>query len=680
MTGRIKKLPKAVYDLIAAGEVVTAPLSVVRELTENAIDAGATRITVEIEDGGIRRVRVTDNGIGIAAEELPLAFAPHATSKIEAAEDLGAIRTLGFRGEALASIAAVAQVTVETKTKDAETGVKQQITATEAGPLLPVGIETGTALTVESLFFNLPARRKNLNAPRTEAARIVDFLSKAAVCYPQIGFRLLSSGSLLFATRGDGDRFSAITTVYGTGVAATLVALPEQTPDGGNPAALRLSGYIADPTGLRATRKGQILFVNGRAVGSAVADRAIDRAYREFAEPGRFPVTFLFLEIDPAFVDVNVHPAKSEVAFANDREVEEFIETTLKDTLVSAKSIPTLRQGRAASADPIFRLRANPAPTGDRTSDAPLFYANADKTTSQSDTQPEFPEETLLVSTSGGEADEIESVDINLLLSNNQSEYPTGEMEAPPATPGRDPGTGPRKTIAREENPDWDMLYHAEQQQNGLPEQLQNTLSIASLQVVASLFATYLLATTGDTVYLIDQHAAHERINYERFLKASREAEPPRQFLLTPHLFTLPAAARPHSEPLFSFLERLGYEIDEFGEDTFAARSFPAFLSQEEAIAFLNEALAEDPALDGTSLRSAAALDGTSPESHAQEERLVMRACKASVKANRILTPEETAALLRDLAACDNPYTCPHGRPVFLKLSKGDLERMFKRA
>ncbi|MDR3304832.1 MAG: DNA mismatch repair endonuclease MutL, partial [Clostridiales Family XIII bacterium] len=361
---RIKQLPRQVYDLIAAGEVVTSPLSAAKELVENAVDAGASRIWAEIEEGGIALIRVSDDGTGIEPKDLPLAFAPHATSKINDADDLGRIATLGFRGEALASIAAVAEVEMVTKTAGSESaaGSRIQIRGGEALKIEKIGADMGTTVTVSDLFFNIPARLKHLNAPRSEGAKIVDYLSRMAISYPNIAFRLISNGTVLFATRGAGDRLAAITTVYGTGVAAFLIGVTGVDSDLG----MSLEGYIAGPNGLRKSRKGQVLFVNGRSVKNPAIDAAIDRAYKEFAEPGRFPFTFLFLKVNPADVDVNVHPAKNEIAFADAAMAGEFVEKTIRAALVSERSVPTLslrgRGRRRAGADDTFRLQpdANP--------------------------------------------------------------------------------------------------------------------------------------------------------------------------------------------------------------------------------------------------------------------------------------------------------------------------------
>ncbi|MDR1815439.1 MAG: DNA mismatch repair endonuclease MutL [Clostridiales Family XIII bacterium] len=680
---RIRQLPREVYDLIAAGEVVTAPLSVVKELVENSIDAGATRIVVEIEEGGISLIRVSDNGCGIASADLPLAFAPHATSKISVAEDLSQIFTLGFRGEALASIATVARVTLVTKAANAPAG-SPGVRVTVAGGIEessePAGAETGTSVTVADLFFNLPARRKHLNAARSEAAKVVDFCSRMAVCYTEIAFRLVSNGTVLFATRGNGDRLAAITTVYGTGVAAALVAVDAEDAKAGGrmpplrlgaldaSAGMRLSGYVSDPTGLRKSRRGQVLFVNGRSVRNAAVDAAIDRAYREFAEPGRFPVSFLFLSVDPTAVDVNVHPAKSEVTFFDAAAVGDFIEAAVRGALASERGIPRLRlPGRKGAADRTFRM-------GDGTAPAPesaLPRGGSEDEGADARAVADGDNGIGRVATDGGHGAQVASLDVGALLSFRETPVEFGG--ARDSARGSDAAAFPA-SAASVEAPAVGFLEPPETVTNAAAEPAPAALAIDRLRVLASLFATYLLAADGDSFYIIDQHAAHERVNYEKFLRGVREKEPQRQALLTPYLFTAPASAHADFERLLPQLARLGYEIDEFGDDgTYAARTFPAFLSHAEGAAFLTELLGE---ADAYSLKK----NPTPADNAALTERLILRACKTSVKANDALTEPETAQLLNDLQNCENPYTCPHGRPVFLKLTKSDIERLFKRA
>ncbi|MCL1896187.1 MAG: DNA mismatch repair endonuclease MutL [Clostridiales bacterium] len=647
---RIRQLPKEVYDLIAAGEVVLAPVSVVKELVENSLDAGASRITIEIKGGGIGMVRVYDNGSGIAREDIGLSFMPHATSKLGSAEDLSRIATLGFRGEALASIAAVSAVTMVTKAEGEETGTRADIEGGSGLVLSQAGADRGTDITVRQLFFNIPARKKHMGGERTEGRKIGEYLAKAAVSRPGSAIRLISDSALVFATLGNGDRLAAIASAYGSKTAENLLPVLAIS------SSMRLEGYISGALGLRGNRKGQHVFVNGRPVENAAAiESAVSRAYREFAEPGRFPVVFLFLSVDTEMVDVNVHPAKSEVSFAEAEKVGAFVEDAIREMLLSGRAIPRLRAPLAKTTGSAFTLK------------------------------PEAEAGATLVSTSGGAGEKVVAVDIEELLPGSGASAhgapdeksgvhyggagPGGEASACGAPEGKT-GTGDSKSIMYTTHDEG----ASQGRRPGLSENTGDThyeasFNIGGLQVLAALFATYILATDGDMFYIIDQHAAHERVNFERFLSAAEKGGAAAQGLLTPYLFTLPATLKGLAGHL-EFFAKLGYEIDEFGDRTWAARTFPAYITYEEAEAFMLETLAAigDEKNAGEGISGAAV------------ERVMMRACKASVKANRGLSGEEGAALLEALSGCANPYTCPHGRPVFLKLSRADIERLFKRA
>ena len=614
----IKQLTKEVYDLIAAGEIVLAPVSVVKELVENSLDAGADRVSVDIKAGGTERVRVTDNGSGIAYEEVELAFMPHATSKLSSIDDLSSIETLGFRGEALASIAAVSKVTMVTKTRDEESGSRAEAEAGAGITITRTGTDTGTDVIVERLFFNVPARRKHLSGVRAEERSIIEYLSKAAVSRPDVAFRLVSDAKLVFSTSGAGDRLASIAAAYGSKAAQNLIRLGSGTES------IRLDGYISGTLGLRSNRKGQHIFVNDRPVKNTAIETAVSRAYREFAEPGRFPVVFLFLIVDPDMIDVNIHPAKSEVSFIDPYEISDFVEKSILEVLISEQAIPRLSSHGFRRHDPVFDLEAKPRSE----------EKNVD----------------TIVSTSGGKEEKTESVDINSLLSSIEMDNNINKGYDNHYLQSKDMLDDKKFQLFKED----------------IEDHYDNTLVIHDLVPLTTLFATYILATAGVSVYIIDQHAAHERINYERFTEAYEKGETAMQTLLTPYLFTPPVSTGDLTQYVDLF-GRLGYEIDEFGENTWAARTFPAFFTTEESEGFLLEsieALGEEKA----GISAAAA------------ERIMKRACKASVKANRILSDEEIEALLSDLSVCRNPYTCPHGRPVFIKLTLADIERLFKRA
>ena len=719
---RIKQLPKEIYDLIAAGEVVLGPVSVVKELVENCFDAGATRIIAEITEGGIERIRVSDNGAGIEGDDIELAFMPHATSKLKVeeygegsgeyknAEALANIETLGFRGEALASIAAVSSVTLSTKTKSEDIGVSARIEGGSALQLTPAGMDAGTDVIVQNLFFNIPARKKHLGDSRTEGRKIAEYLSKAAVSFPDVAFRFISDGSLVFATLGNGDRLSAIAAVYGSKTAEILIPVSESREG------MSLEGYVSGVLGLRRNRKGQHFFVNQRPVANPLIEASISRAYREFAEPGRFPVAHLFLTITPALVDVNVHPAKNEVSFANPAEVSDFVYKSILDLLRSGNVIPKLRAPGLGNAAPGFSFPLEDGGESVRNRNGGWESYTDRNSSSDEDSKSNgdwaqngdsgergcrvgagFIEETR-VSTSGGGGERVNMVDINDLLSSNQvvDSNILSSSTAKSPDPGAEAATGYENTDRRS-NPvyedtglapgtDYDATgrgsqYGYEEVGRGWPgmgfaeveagRYYFETLKIEGLQILACLFATYVLASDGDVFYIIDQHAAHERINYERFRKAISKGDVEMQGILIPYLFTPPATIG-NMASYIEFFEKIGYQIDEFGSNTWAVRTFPAFIGYTEGEAFFLECLETLGESDSSSGKG-------QPVNEASLERVIRRACKASVKANMNLSENECHMLLESLAQCENPYTCPHGRPVFLKLTKKDIERLFKR-
>ncbi|MDR0852755.1 MAG: DNA mismatch repair endonuclease MutL [Clostridiales Family XIII bacterium] len=647
MSNRILQLDRVLYEQIAAGEVVTAPVSVVKELCENSIDAGATEVTIEIRGGGKELIRISDNGIGISADDVSLAFAPHSTSKIAAAADLDSIETLGFRGEALSSIAAVSKVKMITKTSFADVGTLVLIEGGEVPKIEGVGADTGTVISVTELFYNVPARQKFLKSNAAETTKIVDFVSRLAIAYPSIKIKLISDGAALFSTLGNGSLLNTITSVYGSGVTNTLLEVNAESAHG----KMTLSGYISNATGSRKTRRNQVLFVNGRAVSNKLLTSAIDSAYKEFAEGGKFPVVYLFLTLPPRELDVNIHPSKLEVAFADNGAVRDFVERSLFGALSSEKGIPRLVKNAFLLKD-------------DGGVDHPVSFA---ATPPKEGNVPEVKISDLFKRDSGAGAGmtkvddtvvDHNKLQLGRIVDNLEANIIDYSLYHNILQSNEDIDSAADNIFIRENT---DAKYN-------------ETLDIAGLSVIATLFATYILASNGDSFYIIDQHAAHERINYEKFLRSYNDREVLTQELLNLHTFTVPAVAIPHIDSYISFLKRLGYDIEEFGENTYATSTFPSFMSFDEAEVFLTDILSLRP----EDLNAAMNSDVKGPNSDV--DRIIMRACKSSIKANRKLSDVEIAALLGELGACDNPYTCPHGRPVFLKLTKAEIERMFKRS
>lgn len=617
----IRILKPDIANKIAAGEVITGPSAVVKELVENAVDAGADRITVEIRAGGKEYIRVSDNGSGIPAEEVELAFEKHATGKIVTEEDLENIGTLGFRGEALGSIATVSDLEMITRTAGETAGIRllmEQGTVTEKKP---IGCEQGTTVTVMHLFYNTPARLKFMKSDRAEAALVSDFLSKAAIAYPEIKFKFISNDRILFNTRGQGDGLAAIMTVYGGTLSGKLIPVENETADG----TMSLRAYMADPMENRASRKMQIFFVNGRLVHDKTIEDAVAAAYKGRMFAGRYPVIFLFLETTPDKLDVNIHPSKDRVRFYDHERVMAFIRDSLIQGLATKDLVPELHV-----------MAESPVPDEKAKNDA--FTASSADTVNDAAADNK-PFKTAITGSQGGvkeipygRAAVQEEVDLTALLKDLRTEKKEEAVKAETAA-----------DIRNETAP------------------LDRPFEFALLTPMGILFDTYIAAKDDDCLYLIDQHAAHERILFEQIMKGFRERLGESQMLLVPEVFETSTSDDAWTEKL----RKIGFEIEDFGPGSFKIRAVPLSFTDIDVTRFLEDYVLEYENGDtiGEDLY----------------DRIATMACKAAVKANDRLKDEEVAALLKDLAACANPFSCPHGRPTFLRMKKSEIERDFKR-
>jgi len=575
----IRILPEHIASQIAAGEVIERPASVVKELVENALDAGADTITIEVLGAGKRLVAVTDNGTGIPREELGLAVSRHATSKLTRAEDLFRIATLGFRGEALASIGSVSRLTVESRTADAEAGAKLRVDGGGLGSVGAIGMPPGTRIMVQDLFYNVPARLKFLKTDTTERRNIEALATRYALAYPHVRWKLVIDGKPSLQTSGSGDPREVLASLYGVAVAKQMLAV-EFSEEG-----YHIHGFISPISLTRANRREITVFVNGRWVKDTAVTAAIIRAYHTLLMVGRFPIVVLFLELPAEVVDVNVHPAKAEVRFREGDLVFSRVQRAVKRALLAYSPMPeieprgwwgTARPAEEKEIDPAWRMTA-----------------------------------------------EIQPVD---------------EPETVPSQPRIHIHTGEEET-------------------GGLP----------LLRLVGQVAATYLVAEGPDGLYLIDQHAAHERVLFESLMAQQGEDQVASQALLTPVNVSLPPEkARTLAESL-PVLAGLGFEVESFGPNTFTVRAIPALLTGGDPEAALN-ALVEDFEEDETPLASA------------KEAMITARICKRmAVKGGQSLSGEEQSALLRGLERCQSPRTCPHGRPTMIHLSADLLERQFGR-
>ena len=579
----IHPLPPELISQIAAGEVVERPASVVKELVENSLDAGARAITVTVQGAGKRLIEVADDGHGIPADELPLAVARHATSKLATADDLFRIHTLGFRGEALASIASVSRFTITSRPAEADTAARLRIEGGRPlGGIEPVGAPVGTTVTVEDLFYNVPARRKFLKADATEKRRIDALLTRYALAYPMVRFRLVQDGRVALQTSGRGDRREVLAALYGPETARRMLAVDDAAPD------LTIHGFISPPDITKSHRREIVFFVNGRPVQDTTLSAALLKAYHTLLMVGRYPLAVLFLQMPPEEVDVNVHPTKAEVRFRNPDAVFRAVRHAVRRTLLAYTPIPD--------------LDLPPAPTE--------------------------PRPTWLES------------------------EPSTPWAAPPPEAGQSPAAAPDTPPA---------TSSSEPRQPTLPGQ-----RMPLLRPLGQIAATYIVAEGPDGIYLIDQHAAHERVLFERFM-AQQGEEIPSQALLQPVTVHLPPPQARLLEEQLPHLNRWGFQVEPFGPGTFRVRAVPALLADSDPAEALR-ALVEDFEEDETPLKNEI------------EARIIARVCKrVAVKGGQVLTPEAQKALLRDLEACENPRSCPHGRPTMIHISVDTLEKQFGR-
>ena len=614
----IKVLEKNVADKIAAGEVIERPISIVKELVENALDAGADSIVVEIRNGGKSYIRVTDNGCGIPCEEAETAFLRHATSKIDSVSDLDAIDTLGFRGEALASISAVTRTELVTKTAVSKTGTRLVLHGGNVIANEQTGCPDGTTIVVTDLFYNTPARLKFMKTDSAESGLIIDFISQMALAYKDVKFRLINNGKILFSTLGDGNRLNTILRVYNDVDARNMV--PVSFSEGG----LQIEGYISTPAFSKTTRGSQIYFVNGRVVSSKVIERGVTAGYKERLFEGRYPVVYLFLRVDPHTIDVNIHPNKREVRFDEEALVTDFISRAIKSALASKDAV--------VDAGNLFKNM-------DKKISASKVYERVFEPFREKEPDPDKSKKAE------------EQVDIKQLLSTLENPIPEPPAEVPvknenltkPAVP--EDSTGPSIEIYEPQLKPFDF---------------------SELEVTGVIFDTYITAVDGSNFYLIDQHAAHERIFYEKLVGEYENGEKARQPLLVPLIINVSLAVSENHFDWLDALTKMGFTIAEFGPGTYRITEIPMFMELSEAEDFVNQFI--ENISGSTNLSNRVVID-----------KLIMMSCKAAVKANDKLSPEEVKALIKDLSACVNPFSCPHGRPTFIRLTRYEIEKMFKR-
>ena len=594
----IKVLDKRIADKIAAGEVIDRPVSIVKELVENALDAGAASVTVEIHDGGRTYIRVTDNGCGIPAEEAEMAFLRHATSKIATENDLDCIETLGFRGEALASICAVSRVELITKTADSKSGCRVVAEGSQILDNKAIGCPDGTTVTVRDLFFNVPARYKFLASDASEARKVIDFVSRIALSYPDVRFSMINGRSRVFTTSGKGNILANIINIYGKDIGTGLIPVEKTSDTKG----FTLKAHISAPDNTLPSRSRQIFCVNGRIIASSVLERAIDRAYEGRMFKGRFPIAFIFLAMPPEKLDVNIHPTKKQIRFDNNSEVEDFVTEALHDALMGERAVPEIAKAPSKPQKPAFFK------------DNSFSY--------EAEPAVEFIPEPQ------------EQVDIKSFLTTMREEKSAAEK--------------------------------VEERPEPIAKEVNKPFEFDDLAIVGAVFNTYILAQDDDCFYMFDQHAAHERIFYEKLMAQYNAAEKLSQQMLMPLSFSVSSDVSATEEAWIDDVRAMGYDIEFFGNNTYIVREIPAFMEMSEAENFLKDLFSEFSERPDLTDRSTL-------------EKIITRSCKSAVKGGDVLDSSEIAALMEQLKACENPFSCPHGRPTFIKMTRYELERMFKR-
>ncbi len=668
---KIQVLDQITIDKIAAGEVIERPASVVKELVENAIDAKASSVTVEIKDGGISLIRISDNGCGIPREDVPYAFLRHSTSKIRNVEDLLTIDSLGFRGEALSSIAAVTKTELITKTKEDVFGTKYVIEGGQEISMEDVGAPDGTTFLVHQLFYNVPARRKFLKTSMTEAGHIQELLMHLALSHPEVSFKFISNNQEKLRTSGNGNLKDVIYSIYGREIAANLIEIDYSQYD------LHIKGYLGKPVINRSNRNFENFFVNGRYVKSSMLSKAVEDGYRDFVMQHKFPFVVLHFQIEGEEVDVNVHPTKMELRFQNQQRVYQTVFEAVQRTLLEPELIPVVdvpdplvkMEEKPQKKESPFLLKPKANPQITPVSDVTLPLAENKFTPVKMD------EEYFLQKMKERVYAEHEKMEIQRSAQAKQLEQ---EKISEEQLAKRDyVDCISQQNILKEAS---DVALQPEvikehieynkkpEQMNLFEEHLLKREVKAEYKLIGQVFDTYWLVEFNNSLYIIDQHAAHERVLYERTLKEMKNRTFTSQYLSPPIILSLSMREAQLLEEHMDRFASIGFEIEPFGGDEYAVRAVPDNLFSIAKKELLLEML--DDMADGLT---------TSMTPEVLDEKVASMSCKAAVKGNNRLSAIEADTLIGELLTLDNPYHCPHGRPTIIAMTKRELEKKFKR-
>ena len=694
---KIQVLDPITIDKIAAGEVIERPASVVKELVENAIDAGATAVVVEIKEGGISFMRITDNGCGIDREDVRSAFLRHSTSKIRSVDDLVHIGSLGFRGEALSSISAVSQVELITKTKDQTFGTLYRIAGGKEEDLEDTGAPDGTTFIIRQLFYNTPARRKFLKTPMTEASHVGDLMTRLALSHPHISFQFINNGQSKLHTSGNGKLKDVIYHIYGREIAANLLNADYESNG------IKITGFLGKPVISRGNRNFENYYINGRYAKNNIIARAIEDGYKDFTMQHKYPFVVLHIEIDGEHVDVNVHPTKMELRFNNQQEVYNTIYAAIEQGLHEKQLIPHVEMPEPKAAPVRTEQKVKkpviPPPQErnldyfmgkmkervmaeyeERKASKDSLQKNQDSLQNQaSDMQQNTAEskkdalenvkrESQYISKNAEQAGMYNVVreEKNVYMAEKQLSSPE-EANVVPEESGVIPEKSQEQNKQNVQQEYTDIAKNAKQMEL-FEDNLLTREAMQKYKVVGQVFETYWLVEYGNNLYIIDQHAAHERVLYEKTLKSMKTREFTSQMISPPIVLTLGMQEAELLETYMDQFTRIGFEIEEFGQDSYAVRAVPDNLFSiakkdllMEMIDSLSDEITRNLSLDLI------------------DEKIASMSCKAAVKGNMKLSIQEVDALIGELLSLDNPYHCPHGRPTIIAMTKRELEKKFKR-
>lgn len=632
----INLLDRNTINKIAAGEVVERPSSVVKELVENAIDAGANAVTVEIKDGGISFIRITDNGCGIEADEVQLAFRRHSTSKIKDAADLASISSLGFRGEALSSIGAVAQVELVTKTAQALSGVRYRIEGGEEKLMEEIGAPEGTTFIVRNLFYNTPARRKFLKTPATEGGYISSVIEQLCLSHPEISFRLIVNNQPKLQTMGSGNLKDVIYTVFGRDITSNLIEINREFDS------FTIRGFIGKPVVCRSSRNYENYYINGRYIKNGIVAKAIEEAYAPFIMQHKYPFTSLHIGIEPELLDVNVHPSKMELRFANAPILFDALKDAVSEALSRRELIPEVTVN--APADTPSKEHSNAV------SDVGMNAGAAQSVVLQSETP-----------VSQNEKEEDRAVN-----------FTKAELQKPEAAINPQNTKLPEPFETHRAARYAKAVMEAQESRTGQLElferpELLKEQNKKDIRIIGQIFDTYWIMEFEKSMYIVDQHAAHEKVLFEEFMKRYKDRLIATQYISPPVIVSVTMQEENILRENIGHFTDFGFELESFGSGEYSISGIPADFSKVNPKELLLEIL-DDLAQD---------LKRSTPET--VKDKIATMACKAAVKGNNRLSHSEAEALLSRLMELENPYNCPHGRPTMITMSKYELEKKFKR-